>query len=114
MMNEDFIVYIIVCVIGLFTLAYGFTTGKIKEWLKMAVIDAERWLGSGTGQIKLRYVYDQFIQRFPVVSKIISFKLFSKWVDFALEWMRKQIENNNKIKSYIGVETTCIEEQHQQ
>ena len=33
-------------------------TAKVKEWLLFAVVQAEKELGSGTGQLKLRYVYN--------------------------------------------------------
>lgn len=42
---------------------------KVKEWLLWAVTEAEKELGSGTGQLKLRQVYDLFVQRFPVITK---------------------------------------------
>lgn len=34
---------------------------KVREWLLYAVTKAEKELGGGTGQIKLRYVYDMFV-----------------------------------------------------
>ena len=77
---------------------------NIQEWLKYAVIQAEAALGSGTGQIKLRYVYDKAVAQFPWMAKTISFEQFSSWVDLALEWMRDQIENNKKIKELVDNE----------
>lgn len=38
---------------------------KVKEWLLWAVTEAEKDLGGGTGKLKLRQVYDLFVQRFP-------------------------------------------------
>lgn len=74
---------------------------SLKEWLRWAVTEAEKELGSGTGQLKLRAVYDMAIERFPWVEKFVSFEEFSKMVDEALEWMRKQLDNNGKIKDYV-------------
>ena len=74
---------------------------RMKEWLKYAVTIAEKELGSGTGQLKLRQVYDMFIKKFPVLSNFIPFSIFSKMVDLALEWMNEQIKKNNKIKEFI-------------
>lgn len=68
---------------------------KVQEWLLWAVTKAEAELGSGTGQLKLRYVYDMFIEKFPAVSKALSFNCFSMMVDKALEKM-KEILNQNK------------------
>lgn len=84
---------------------FGLPTEKqiacIKEWLKYAVAMAEKELGSGTGQLKLRYVYDMFVDKFPSVSKIIPFETFSTWVDEALVWLENQLGKNNSISQYI-------------
>ena len=53
---------------------------KMKEWLLYAVTKAEKELGSGTGQIKLRYVYDMFIAKFPYFSAIFVIISFSSFV----------------------------------
>lgn len=74
----------------------------VKEWLKWAVVEAEKLYQGGTGQIKLRYVYDLFISKFPWMVKVVSFSLFSMWVDDALVWMREQLEKNDNIKGYVG------------
>ena len=74
---------------------------KIKEWLLYAVTMAEKELGSGTGQIKLRSVYDLFVTRFPTMAKLISFETFSKWVDEALDSMEGLLETNPKVKALV-------------
>lgn len=75
----------------------------IKEWLLFAVIQAEKELGGGTGQIKLRYVWDMFIKTFPALSSVISFELFKVLVDDALEEMRHLLETNKDISAYVEV-----------
>lgn len=75
---------------------------KIKEWLLYAVTKAEMELGSGTGVIKLRTVYDAFITKFPIVAKLISFQTFSKWVDDALDEMKKLLAENEHVKDVIS------------
>ena len=67
---------------------------KIKQWLLLAVTTAEKELGGGTGQLKLRYVYDMFVQRYPVAAQIVSFDTFSLWVDEALENMKRMLKDN--------------------
>ena len=73
----------------------------IKNWLVYACIQAEKTLGSGTGKLKLRTVYDMFINQFPFMSVLISFDTFSEWVDIALVEMREMIEKNEHIKEVI-------------
>lgn len=74
---------------------------NLKEWLKLAVAEAEAALGSGTGQLKLRDVYDMAVEKFPWVGEFITFETFSTWVDEALEWMNNQLESNEKVKAYV-------------
>lgn len=73
---------------------------KIAEWLKYAVTEAEKYLGGGTGQLKLRRVYDWFTEQFPILAAILPFRVFSAWVDVALETLDKWHENK-KIEEYI-------------
>ena len=58
---------------------------KVKEWLLWAVTNAEKELGGGTGKLKLRQVYDLFVQRFPAMALAVSFDTFCEWVDDALQ-----------------------------
>lgn len=74
---------------------------NIKEWLLYAVIEAEKELGSGTGAVKLRYVYDMAVAKFKWLS-FISFEMFSGWVDEALDIMKEQLQSNKAIAEYVG------------
>ena len=74
---------------------------KVKEWLLYAVTLAEKDLGGGTGQIKLRYVYDMFVTKFPYLVNFVTFEMFSVMVDEALVKMRHLLETNEKIEAYV-------------
>ena len=74
---------------------------KVKEWLLYAVTAAEKELGLGTGQIKLRYVYDMFIAKFPYLVKVIPFETFSLLVDEALDKFRGMLDTNANLQTYI-------------
>lgn len=75
---------------------------EVKEWLKFAVYKAEKELGSGTGQLKLRFVYDMFVERFPWTARVISFNTFSDWVREALEWLGEQLKSNKNVKELVN------------
>lgn len=77
---------------------------KIRQWLLIAVVEAEKQLGSSTGRLKLSMVYDAFIVKFPMTAKFIGFETFSSYVDLALEEMRKLLESNQAIKDYVEKE----------
>jgi hypothetical protein len=107
-MNPQIIVALIIALVAVIAMFIGFfklpTEKKIsnlKQWLKYAVVEAEKALGSGTGQLKLRYVYDKAVEQFPWIVALISFDTFSDWVDEALEWMRAELETNKNINDYV-------------
>ena len=74
---------------------------NFQEWLKWAVAEAEKQLGSGTGQLKLRLVYDMAVEKFPWITKLVTFEEFSMWVDEALLWLNKQLESNMAVINMI-------------
>lgn len=74
---------------------------KIKVWLLWAVSAAEADLGSGTGELKLRMVYDMFVARFPMAAKVVPFETFKVWVDEALDQMKALLETNEAIAAII-------------
>lgn len=77
---------------------------KVQEWLLYAVAQAEKQLGGGTGQLKLRYVYDMFIGRFPFLANVISFAAFSLLVDKALDKLNTMLTSNKKVQEYVNKE----------
>lgn len=77
---------------------------KVKEWMLWAVTSAEAELGGGTGQLKLRCVYDMFVERFPAIAKAVSFDTFSLWVDEALDEMREMLKQNEAVKELVGAD----------
>lgn len=84
---------------------------KIKEWLIWACIEAERALQSGTGQLKLRQVYDMFcaVPAFTWVAKVISFDTFSEWVSEALIKAKEMLINNKTLAEYVYGENADAE-----
>lgn len=83
---------------------------KVREWLLYAVTKAEKELGGGTGQIKLRYVYDMFVTRFAWLARVISFEAFSMMVDEALERMKKMLESNKAMQTLVSGEAGEVNE----
>lgn len=81
---------------------------KVREWLLYAVTEAEKQLGSGTGKLKLRYVYDMFIGKFPAIAKVITFEQFSLLVDDALVEMREMLSNNKNVAAIVAGEPLSV------
>lgn len=64
----------------------------VREWLIWAVDRAEEELGTGTGPMKLRMVYDMFVTRFPAAARFVGFETFKGMVDEALENLEKMLK----------------------
>ena len=82
---------------------------KVREWLILAVTEAEKELGSGTGKLKLRYVYDMFLTKFPWLATVVSFETFSGLVDSALNEMRAMLAQNRAVQDYVGGDNSEVQ-----
>ena len=101
-MDNWYIIVAILAGIAFFKLPVAAPKERIKQWLLWAVSLAEQKFGGGTGQLKLREVYDKFITKFPFISKIISFQTFSNLVDEVLVDMKEMLEKNDNINNIIS------------
>lgn len=103
-MDKTILIYlaalVVVAVVMLIAAVKVFGEQKVRNWLVWAVSKAEQEFGSGTGQLKLRSVYNQFIARFPKLSTFITFKRFSALVDEALDILSDMLKNG-KIANII-------------
>ena len=106
--NRAIIVVLFIIVIASVSMAYNFVKmptatqiKALKEWLKYAVAMAEKELKSGTGQLKLRMVYDMALSKFSWLGSLISFEDFSGYVDEALVWFNSQLESNSAVKTLV-------------
>lgn len=86
-----------------------------REWLKYGVTIAEKELGGGTGQLKLRMVWDLALTKFPWLAKVMEFEKFSEYVDEALVWLNNQLTYNSNLSNYVeggGVNDSGTTELH--
>ena len=85
---------------------------KVKEWLIWACIEAERVLQSGTGQLKLREVWNLFcaVPAFTWVARVISFEVFSGWVSEALTEVKQMLISNKALAEYVYGEDNAVDE----
>ncbi len=93
--------YIVVGLLALCVALFYVRLTDVQEWLLGVVTEAEKQMGSGTGQLKLRQVYDKFLEKFPLLSVLVPFKMFAEMVDKALERMRLMLAGNSYAQSYV-------------
>lgn len=97
----DITYIILAAILSVLVVGVGIYIKGFGNWLVWAVSEAEAMFGSETGQLKLRYVYDLAVMRFPKLAKMIPFSMFGKMVDSALDIMRNMIEQNEAIAVVI-------------
>ena len=90
------VILVVLLVVG------GIYINGFKNWLVLAVTEAEKMFGSKSGQLKLRYAYELAATRFPIVAKLIPFNVFGSMVDNALVIMRTMIEKNQNIADIVS------------
>ena len=100
---------IIAAIVAVFLVVLTVWLMGFKNWLVYAVAEAEKVLGSKTGQLKLRLVYDMAVARFPIMAKMLPFNLFGKLVDSALDVMKDMIAKNENIAVAITNKIDYVE-----
>lgn len=94
------IIIVLLVFVGIYVKGKNLICNNLIEWLVDKVADAEAYFGSETGQLKLRSVYDTFVQQRPILAVFISFNKFSSLVDAALEKFEQMLSENGKIKEW--------------
>ena len=70
--------------------------------LRYLVWQAEEYFGSKTGQLKLAYVYNLAVQKFPWIAEIMTYEEFDeKYVKGALKWLDKLIDENLAVRTLL-------------
>ena len=72
----------------------GGDTGKAMKIIYSLVIEAEKMLGSSTGQIKKEQVISWFYTRYPVISMFISETDLSRLIDIAVTSINRYLERS--------------------
>ena len=105
---------VILCLALIITLLSGFyiygVSKKPKDeqfedleyWLRKLIWEAEGYFGSKTGQIKLAYVYNLAVSKFPWIAAVMTFEEFNeKYIQGGLEWLEKQLRENPKARDLM-------------
>lgn len=104
------IICLIVGAVGGFYLASFIKMSKsekadmIINCLVYLVAAAEHDLGSGTGELKLAKVYNEFVAEYPQLAETITFEQFKGFVDKALAKMQEILKNDDIKKVILNEE----------
>lgn len=90
------LVAVVILSVRFFTQPKGERKKELVRWLGRIVILAEAKYGSKKGQLKLAYVYDTFLKKYPALAFFITKKQFEKLVDEALEMTKETINTMQK------------------
>lgn len=104
----DFLKYnwlnILIIIIFLFSLVYLYRMGKqdaVKKIILGLVIQAEKALGSGTGELKYAMVVDRAYEVLPALIRfLISKRELDKLIEEAVQYMKTQLTGCDNLSEY--------------
>lgn len=103
--NSDFVFTVLILISSVFAMIWKYITfpsarrkERILLWLVQAVEYAERIYGGKTGNIKLSFVYNMFIDKFGFVGMFVSQEVFNELVDKAIAIMEETLNESLKGK----------------
>ena len=84
--------------------------GIVAKLIYGLVIEAEKDLGSKTGQLKKKQVISKVYQQLPVFIRfVVNEATVSRLIDEAVHFMKESLEHNNSTLSSLSEETVCRE-----
>ena len=84
--------------------------GIVAKLIYGLVIEAEKDLGSKTGQLKKKQVISKVYQQLPIFIKfVVNEATVSRLIDEAVHFMKESLEQNNSTLSSLSEETACSE-----
>lgn len=82
--------------------------GIVAKLIYGLVIEAEKDLGSKTGQLKKKQVISKVYSQLPVFIRfVVNEATVSRIIDEAVHFMKESLEQNNSTLSSLSEETTC-------
>lgn len=95
-------VFVLVCLIALFVLIKLGYEKQVKQMLLALVSKAEQIYGGGTGQLKFSAVAQWVWERLPSVARMfITASDLEKWINEAVEEMKKYLASNEKANKLV-------------
>ena len=84
--------------------------GIVAKIIYGLVIEAEKDLGSKTGQLKKKQVISKVYSQLPVFIRfVVNEATVSRLIDEAVHFMKEALEQNNSTLSSLSEETVCSE-----
>lgn len=84
--------------------------GIVAKIIYGLVIEAEKDLGSKTGQLKKKQVISKVYSQLPVFIRfVVNEATVSRIIDEAVHFMKESLEQNNSTLSSLSEETVCRE-----
>ena len=82
--------------------------GIVAKLIYGLVIEAEKDLGSKTGQLKKKQVISKVYSQLPVFIRfVVNEATVSRLIDEAVHFMKESLEQNNSTLSSLSEETVC-------
>lgn len=95
---------IIVVLVFVLVLGYLVKIGKtdtVKKIILSLVVQAEKALGSGTGELKYAFVVDALYSKLPAVIRLLySKKEINQFIEDAVQQLKNNLDSGNTLSGY--------------
>jgi hypothetical protein len=76
-------------------------TDTVKKIILSLVVQAEKALGSGTGELKYAFVVDALYSKLPAIIRLLySKKEINQFIEDAVQELKKTLDSGNTLSSY--------------
>jgi hypothetical protein len=76
-------------------------TDTVKKIVLSLVVQAEKALGSGTGELKYAFVVDALYSKLPAVIRLLySKKEINQFIEDAVQELKKTLDSGNTLSGY--------------
>ena len=100
--NWDSVLVVAIAIIALVTLYLRGQKRIVYKILYGIAAELQKKFGEGTGKLKQSYAIEKIYSMLPAIMKaLISVNQLEKWVDDGVEKIKKEWEQNAKVKEYI-------------
>lgn len=95
------VVLVAIIIFGLIWLAVNGRTDIIKKIVLSCVVQAEKTLGSGTGELKYAYVVDKVYEKLPgIVTLFLSKKTINDFIENSVKKLKDVLSDGTTLSGY--------------
>lgn len=101
---SSYYIYIVLFLLAAGASLYGYKSGNyafVKQMVLVLVVEAEKQLGSGTGELKYVTVVEKLYSKMPAILRLLySKQQIDSLIEDAVEYLKRYLANGKNLLSY--------------